>query len=431
MFSIIDKLRDIFCPPVEKYAENFPFTVESIIGEIVTPFLPLLIAYILVKFPHKKYNFYTRLAGFSLVIIYGIINVYVFFDEQKWINIKNSLGLTIWLCITFVILTIGIKGVYKSTKRLLRFYEKQRERLMGIFGTSGAGKTTYIATLAEMIWNSKAKPEWSLEIPKGLVYVGDVIKTLKRGEWPSRTLPGTREEIELKITEKRRFKNTSHRIFMNDISGEEFERFIKDPDINNLPPTLGIINKCQGFLILIDPVRAEEESYDYHAFLEYLIKIKGLKDKEKLEEFFAFVFTKNDEHNIKNPEKFAKEKMPPLYHPYKLRIKEGRGRFFTCSSVGRVHPDTKKPLTPLEPVGVEEPLEWLIENLKKVTITPAKIEIEKEEQIKEKIKEKEEKEIELPEEKIEKIKICKNCGNMVDESNEKCPECGGIDFEEE
>lgn len=428
---MLNEVREIFCPPVEDYVSNFSFTLDYIIGKIIIPFLPLIIAYILVKLPHRKYSFYTQLTGFSLLIIYGVINASDFFNKQKWVNIQNSPEVTVWFCVILIILAVGAKGVYKTTKKLVKFYEKQREKIMGIFGTSGAGKTTYIATLAEMIWNSKAKPEWSLEVPKGLGYVRDVIKMLKRGEWPSRTLPGTKEEIELKITEKGKFKNTSHRIFMNDISGEEFERFIREPDINNLPPTLEIINKCQGFLILIDPARAEEESYDYHAFLEYLIKAKGLKDKDKLEEFFAFVFTKNDEHNIKDPEKFAKEKMPPLYHPYKLRIKDGRGRFFTCSSVGRVHPDTKKPLTPLEPVGVEEPLEWLIENLKRVTITPVEIEEIREEKKEREVEEERKKEAEVSEEKMEKIKICKNCGNIVDEADEKCPECGGTEFEEE
>ncbi|RLG09242.1 hypothetical protein DRN73_10235 [Candidatus Pacearchaeota archaeon] len=422
--------RNIFIPPIENYRNWILHpTLHDVLSDAVFPFLLLIIAYILIKFPEKKLRFYTRVVGASLVIAYGGINIYDFIKYKNWTLLSRFPELGVWIILAFVILLIGVKSLYKSIKNLFWLYSFQKEKIIGIFGTSGAGKTTYIAMLAEMIWSSKAKSNWSLEIPHGMNYIKDVIKTLKKGEWPARTLPGTKEEIELMITEKNSWRNRIHKIFMSDISGEEFERFIKNPYNENLPPALEMINNCQGYIILVDPARAEDESYDYHAFLQYLVKSKGLKEKEKFQEFFAFVFTKNDEHNILNPEEFAREKMKALYHPFTLRIRKDRGRFFTCSSVGRINPRTKKPIVPPEPVGIEEPIEWMIENLKKTTIPPEEKEkkkIKKEEKPKEEIK----KEEETEEKETKKIKICKNCGAIVDMDEDVCPECGGIEFEE-
>jgi hypothetical protein len=246
------------------------------------------------------------------------------------------------------------------------YYERQKRKTIGIFGTSGAGKTTYIAALSEMIWQGKARPHWFLEIPTGLGHVRDVIKLLKRGEWPARTMPGTREFVELKITDKSSMIEKTHNVLMDDISGEEFERFIKHPDAGRLPDTLLHINNCQGFIILIDPLKAEDESFDYHNFMEYLVMTKGLKDRGKFRELFAFVLTKNDEHNIRSPEEFIRTNMAPLYQVCRRRMKTDQCKFFACSSVGRIVPETKKPYIPLEPVGIEDPIEWMMKNVKRV-----------------------------------------------------------------
>jgi len=409
-------------------SDNFKLDIGF---NLIKPFLPLIIAIIMLKLP-TKYKFYTKLTGHALLIIYSSLNIYwLLFVKNLEDVVKNPI-LVIWGIISFIILLASIRGLKNAIKDIIKFYRIQKEKTIGIFGTRAVGKTTYVATLAEIIWGSKARPNWKLEVPRGLGYIRDVIKNLKRGEWPAGTPPGTKQEIELRITEKNGFRSKYHRLYMNDISGEEFERFIKvlgdNPGFSDLPDSLATINKCQGFLILIDPARANEESYDYHALIQYLIEMKELKRKEKLEELFAFIFTKNDEHNISDPEKFAKENMKPLYHAYSLRMYRDRARFFTCSSVGSVDINTKKPKLPLEPIGIEEPLEWLILNLKKVRITPPS------ERVKVTIEEKEgeveeEKEEEIVEETEGKMR-CSECGSLVDVDAEKCPECGSTIFEE-
>lgn len=272
-----------------------------------------------------------------------------------------------YILMIFILIAVIMLIIY-SILIPKEYYERQKRKMVGVFGTSGAGKTTYIATLAEMIWQGRARPYWSLEVPTGLEHVRDVIKLLKKGEWPARTMPGTREFVELKISDSSGMFDKIHHVLMDDISGEEFERFIRHPDAGSLPDTLININRCQGFIILIDPTKAEDESYDYHSLVQYLVMIKGLRDRGRFRELFAFLLTKNDEHNIRNPEEFVRTNMAPLYQACRKRMKTGRVRFFTCSSVGGIVPETRKPRIPLEPLGIEEPVEWMTKNIKVVKV---------------------------------------------------------------
>jgi len=190
---------------------------------------------------------------------------------------------------------------------------------IGIWGTSGAGKTTYLARLHDALalsddWTIQANKEASLFVDAHLSKIG-------RGEFPERTPIQTREPLKIFsyiLTPQRRNRRNqrqpiigSGRIFLNfvDAPGEFYEKVrinesgkktVETKEGGHVGSIVDYLISCDGILFLLDPVRSEKDGDAYsdllrRLFLEFQNRVREQQPNlTHLEQYVAFGVTKVD-----------------------------------------------------------------------------------------------------------------------------------------
>jgi hypothetical protein len=205
--------------------------------------------------------------------------------------------------------------------RWLRSLQGRNDIRIGIWGTSGAGKTTYLARLYDAIALSD---DWTIQADReAAAFVDAHLTQIESGKFPERTPKQTREPLKIFsyiITSKKNAQKQrqpligSGRIILNfvDAAGEFYEKVSLNEDgkakvtskDGNDVDIVDYLVSCDGILFLLDPVRSQEDGDAYSALLRRLfLKFQNLArerqpDLTHLEHYVAFGVTKIDRREI-------------------------------------------------------------------------------------------------------------------------------------
>lgn len=184
---------------------------------------------------------------------------------------------------------------------------------LGIWGSSGAGKTTYMTMLYQAL---KKTPRWRIQPANDEAqdFIQNNIRKIHNGEFPHRTQVDENEGG-LKIYGYRLVKNGAEEnsITLNfiDAPGEYYEDYtktleVKDPD-SAKSDIIDYLLSCDGIVFLLDP-DPEEENQGKAAYSTMLTNLffafskrhrKANKvNNERLEQYIAFCITKVDHDKL-------------------------------------------------------------------------------------------------------------------------------------
>lgn len=240
---------------------------------------------------------------------------------------------------------------------------------VGIWGTTGAGKTTFLAMLYDALL---LRPGWTVAAdPKARQFVLNHLKTIRQhGRFPAPTEISPELDIfryilqdESRPDDGADFRQVS--LDFVDAPGEFYESpHQPDRRVNNELDILDYLSSCHGIIFLLDPDRttaeddrdAEEAADDYRTLLLDLMmefqeraRQSGVSDDLRLEQYMAFCVTKIDKEphwsRRKSPQDLAAEVMgDTMYRMLSANFcKPNRFGFFASSAVGRVQdPETKE-----------------------------------------------------------------------------------------
>ena len=132
-----------------------------------------------------------------------------------------------------------------STKKL-----KKSWKSIGIFGTGGAGKTTFLISLINEMYNYAVSDKWELNIAgNSHKFYIEKIKELESGNW----LESTREQSEFDIKLVHGTSGAELHLHTADIVGESFQATFDPCETPKEDTLLEIFEKCSGYLFIIDP----------------------------------------------------------------------------------------------------------------------------------------------------------------------------------
>jgi hypothetical protein len=271
-------------------------------------------------------------------------------------SVNNTILYGIMLIIILAI--IGVVGFMVHNVR------KARHGEIAILGSSGSGKTVFFAMLSHVLSKSKYS-SLQIEYVDGIDYLRDLRRPLERGEWPDKTFRKRADKFSARIYDKKALGTTVHNLRMNDISGEDFSKYIGPDNKGDLPDHMKYIEHACGYILIVSPETLKEDMWTFISLIKFLVETRKLKSTGKFSEPFAIVISKYDQNKqILDPESYIREHAPDLHMNLSLRTKPGKLKFFFCSAVGDVTLEGK-PRLPLAPIGIAEVVEWELKNLGK------------------------------------------------------------------
>jgi GTPase SAR1 family protein len=260
---------------------------------------------------------------------------------------------------------------------------KEKKLDIGLFGIAGSGKTVYISMLVYDIRRNRNKEFFvEFESPVAKQYIDDRIEQITVHQaFPEATVFRGEAQVRFAVT---RIRNPVRLWFKTiDLPGEiVFELFIPGADgVAFEDPFLrrnqryrqyvemidDLIEKCNGFLFLVDPTPARAAVQD--AMVGNIVRSISRRKTDngggKLELPIAICMTMWDEYAETNvdPEAYAGKILRVSMNRYAKRLPACK--LFTCSSVGSVNytevqgERVKIPCESVSPKDVFAPLAWL------------------------------------------------------------------------
>jgi hypothetical protein len=257
---------------------------------------------------------------------------------------------------------------------------------IGLWGTSGSGKTTYLAMLYYALLLSK---DWEVTADtEARQFVTKHIKHIEKGNFPPATETAPDLNIFTYTLRPQSSKGTGPKIVLNfiDAPGEFYEDILStkvqivEPQsqrtnagmqVNqNQGNSKGIVDyllSCDGIIFLLDPMRSKKEGNSYWTllldlFLEFQERSRQEEMKtERLQQYMAFCVTKVDKEEIWSQGKpsadLAKDVMGwKLFKSLETSFcLKNRYEFFSVASIGRyLDPDRKSKESVIYPANIPD-----------------------------------------------------------------------------
>lgn len=183
---------------------------------------------------------------------------------------------------------------------------------MGVWGTTGAGKTTYLMRLFHALANSE---RWEVAVDdKTKNFITIHSQKISKGYFPDPTKPRGKELdiYSYRLTYKGQGFRTKILFEFIDAPGEFYEEIGdakgKVAKGENHPPMdiIDYLLSCHGILFLLDPTRKEEDGKTYEVLLQEVFmemqkrraELYPDREEDKLEQYVAFAVTKADRQEI-------------------------------------------------------------------------------------------------------------------------------------
>ena len=249
--------------------------------------------------------------------------------------------------------------------------QKAPPQMIAVLGASGVGKTVYLGTLMDML-SREDQPTHLLSRGAFSITLQQItVAALSRCEFPDKTANEPEQWNWAYSQVSRGKKDPPLELIMPDMGGEALLEEADHP--HSFRVIQRFLQKCAGAMLLIDSPQLDEETrqQDFFAMklLSYLSELDTGNRRTWSQRPIAMVLTKADECEacLENPAAYAWEHANGLWQHCKERFRQHK--FFSASVAGAVawreSPTRGRRQVPLriEPHGIVEPLEWLLERL--------------------------------------------------------------------
>ncbi len=247
--------------------------------------------------------------------------------------------------------------------------QKVHPQMIAVLGAAGAGKTTYLGILADMLSRREDRMQFWARGAFSVTLQQTAMASLARCEFPAPT-PCRPDQWNWLHCQVRPTRRRETELIMPDFAGAAVEQEIDHP--NAYPVIRPYLTRSAGAIVLLDGADLEsgDQSQDFFAMklMSYLCELDGNPKKGWPARPVAFVFTKADASStcLDDPTGYAQKRTPGLWRQCQQRLR--RHQFFAASVVGasayEIHLGIRVsvPLR-IEPHGVVEPFEWLVEQV--------------------------------------------------------------------
>lgn len=243
--------------------------------------------------------------------------------------------------------------------------------MVGALGATGSGKTVYLGMLLDML---SRRPKALQLLTRGSLSINmqqNTVHALANGAFPDKTPnePDRWNWLHCQVSYGRRRQQAE--VVMPDLAGEAILEEIDHP--HSFLGIRSFVSRCSGMLVLIDPTRAraghQEQDFFAMKLLAYLHELDSHPKKGWPGRPLALIFSKADqcEECHVDPARFAERHTPGLWRFCQERFH--RVRYFAAGVSGACayrdvprHGRVRVPLR-IEPQGIVEPFEWLMNEL--------------------------------------------------------------------
>jgi hypothetical protein len=247
---------------------------------------------------------------------------------------------------------------------------------MAILGLAGCGKTVFLTQLfwflEEDAYDNPAFP-WTvrLETAGARRFIQEGRARFNAGQWPLKTSAFSEQAVHASVRNDQ--TGRKFQLLINDVSGESVQKFFSNADRPEDDPEhaayLAHLFNSQSFLLLLDAKRlTRRDAWDIDGFANMFAKEHGI-DAEPKDLWLSLVITKADEleESYSTPEELARGCLRGTFS----RLEECFRYIsvFVVSAAGQVIPNPagKEPPTLPDPyalpVGIHEPLAWILEGV--------------------------------------------------------------------
>ncbi|MBD2463946.1 hypothetical protein H6G89_23370 [Oscillatoria sp. FACHB-1407] len=284
---------------------------------------------------------------------------------------------------------------------------------IGIWGTTGVGKTTYLTTLYQQLMSS---PDWIVDCDRETGnFILNHLRMIQSGHFPPPTSVKDRLEVlRFWLNANTNYStdfgsNSNIEIVFINAPGEFYEDipfrnndFAKGED-DVVWDIVDYLVSCDGIVFLLDPLRSKEHGKNYSSllwdlFYELLRRSEtSNSDSTRLEQYLAFCVTKADREDVwqkaMNSESLVEEIVGERLFRRLLNNFSMKGRYecFTMSAIGRYQDASGEWQEPvyseiledstlitqkirndveLQPINILAPIEWIVRG---VQLDPPKL----------------------------------------------------------
>lgn len=243
--------------------------------------------------------------------------------------------------------------------------------LVAALGPTGVGKSVYLGILLDML---SRQPKQYQTLARGASTINlqqNAIRALARHEFPTPTPVDPEHWDWIHCQIDRSDRKVPLELVMPDMAGDAVMRETDHP--HSHPAVRLLLTKASGALVFIDAFQAQQGSLGQDFTALKILACLGEIDSHRKRGWparpVALVFTKADlcEECFDDPSAYAESHLPELWRQCRQRFR--RHRFFATGIVGacahRSQPTVAVTYAPLriEPHGVVEPFEWMLESL--------------------------------------------------------------------
>jgi ribosomal protein L40E len=250
--------------------------------------------------------------------------------------------------------------------------QKLRPSMIAVMGGSAVGKTVYLGMLMDML---SRQPERMQLLARGAFSITlqqTTMSALARCSFPEKTVndPDRWNWVHCQIRWPKRRRPWE--LIVPDMAGEALFEEIHHP--HSYRVISAYLKKCIGAMILVDTLRLKEGSRDQDYFtmklVSYLAELHDDPKESWQRRPVAMVFTKADqcEACVADPAGYAQAHASGLWQQCQERFSVHK--FFATGVAGacvwresRSEGRVRVPLR-IEPFGIVEPFEWLLEQIK-------------------------------------------------------------------
>ncbi len=243
--------------------------------------------------------------------------------------------------------------------------------MIATLGPSAVGKTVYLGMLLDMLSRQPKELQMSARGGFSVTLQQNTLAALARCEFPSKTPsePDRWNWVHCQLRSPRHRQPVE--LVMPDIAGEALFEEVDHPRSYQL--IQAFLERCHGVMILIDGTKLQSGSLDEDYFAMKLLSHLSELGEEKNSSWgsrpMALIFSKADQCEMcfEDPAGYAKRHAPGLWRVCQQRYR--KHRFFASGVAGACvtrhvqGEGTKSVPLRIEPRGIIEPFEWLVENV--------------------------------------------------------------------
>jgi hypothetical protein len=244
--------------------------------------------------------------------------------------------------------------------------------MFAALGPSGVGKTVYLGILLDMLSRQPKQLQLSARGGFSVTLQQNTLAALARSEFPSKTPnePDRWNWVHCQLRSPRHRQPVE--LVLPDIAGEALFEEVDHP--RSYRAIHSLLSRCDGVLVLIDGTKLQSGSLDEDYFTMKLLSHLSELAKDPQHAWssrpVALIFSKADqcESCFEDPAGYAQRHAPGLWRICQQRFR--KHRFFAAGVAGACATRTLRggsqqsvPLR-IEPRGIVEPFEWLVEHLR-------------------------------------------------------------------